>query len=185
VPKDIQLKLWFENDEERQRYWRLKKQPEMAVMAGKGAWMAETFPLPRIYGNNGVFSQDRLCEMTREFLEAGFTDIATELTREPTDDERFMFRMGYQALTLEALESHYRAARAGQKLGEGLALALDGNEACNEGLRLLGEVKPPVHLLSVPTGRSKHGRGERLETLRSRPLRPEDFGCLPQGPRLP
>lgn len=174
MSEETQIKLWFEDDGERERYWRLRTDPAVSIMTGKGVYIARKYALPRIYGNEGVRSQDQLCEMTREFLVAGFTDLASDLGREPTDDERFMFRMGYQALTLEALDSHYRAARAGEKLGEGMALALAGIEACNEGLRLLGELKPPApapHLLSMPAAR--------------RPLRPADFGCLPQGPRTP
>ncbi|MDP4022344.1 hypothetical protein Q8W71_06895 [Methylobacterium sp. NEAU 140] len=173
---EITVQMRFADDGERQRYWRLREQPEMREAVGMGRWLAEKYALPRIYGNDGVRSPAQLGEMTKGFLEAGYVDAAAHHGRDLTDDEAFMIRMGYQAITLPALEGDMRTRQAGEKLGEGLALALAGLASCNEGLRLLGEPEipsflAPPHLLSVPTPPAR------------RPLRPEDFGCLPAQPR--
>ena len=165
----------FADDRERERYWRLREQPEMREATGMGRWGAETYVLPRIYGNDGVLSSRQLGDMTKRFLEAIYVDAATHHGRELTVDEAFMLRMGFQAVTLDALESNERVRRAGEKLGEGLALALAGIEACNAGLALLGDVKPP----GPPVAPAPHALGLNGK----RPLRSEDFGALPLPPR--
>lgn len=168
------IQLRFADDAERQRYWSLQEQPGLHDVVSMGANLARDFLVPRIQDGRATYRGGELDRQIAGFLKAGNRDLAKQLGRKLTEDERFMLRKGYEAIALAAKEEHLRTLAGVEKLGEALALTHAGLVACSEGLRLLGEVKPPAapaHLLSVPPAR--------------RPLRPEDFGCLPPTPRSP
>ncbi len=174
MSKGPTIQLQFADDAERQRYWNLREQPGLHDVVSMGANLARDFLVPRIQDGRATYRAGELDRQIAGFLKAGSRDLAKQLGRKLTEDERFMLRKGYEAIALAAKEEHLRTLAGIEKLGEALSLAHAGLAACNEGLRLLGEVEQPAapaHLLSVPPAR--------------RPLRPEDFGCLPRGARSP
>ncbi|MBE7186453.1 MAG: hypothetical protein INR68_18835, partial [Methylobacterium mesophilicum] len=169
MSEDRTIHLRFANEAERKRHARLRKRPELHDVMSMGANLARDYLLPRIQDGRATWREGELDRQIAGFLKAGSSDLTKQFGRKLTADERFMLRIGYEAEALAAKDEHLKTLAGFEKLGEAHALAQASVAACNEGLRLLGQAQAPaLHLLATPS---------------RRPLRPEDFGALPAGPR--
>ncbi|XYD07775.1 hypothetical protein R1A27_22220 [Methylobacterium sp. NMS12] len=87
-----------------------------------------------------------------------------------TDDEAFLFCLGFKAVAVPARDAVLAlvdAAAAAEKA----TVALNGATAALDRLTRLAAASPASHVLAVAPAPAR------------RPLRPEDFGCLPGPPR--
>ena len=138
------------DDDEAERYMRLRD----VDLAGPLSWLragaraAHETVLPAITSGGYGYTGREMERGIRAVMRAGLKALDEE-----SSDDRFLWRLGFEAVALQAKDDALMAVG----IGAGLALATVAAAA--------------PHALAMPAPPTR------------RPLRPEDFGALPSRPR--
>jgi len=147
-----------------ERFQRLRGD-EMAYMyLGAGAKAAHEVFLPALYAGRFGKTEHQIDAAIRRGVRTLLDGMACN------DDERFMYRLGFEAVAVPAKEAALAAVGVAAALNDAAAALNDLNAAL---VHVSGSAAPTTsNVLAASSAPTR------------RPLRPEDFGCLP-GPSKP
>lgn len=165
-----ELILRLVGDEERALHAAHCDTPAAKNAAMGGIASAEQHWIPKILAG----ALGRTTEEIEARVAKGHRDAEADVRAEGTtlSDVEFLFwRLASEARCREACAEFIAQQAAAAKGMEALFLLMAGLKAAEEAQALVKSVAPRAHVLAMPTPSAR------------RPLRPEDFGCLPSQPR--